>query len=340
MTRIRGNRGLVVAGPLLVVRGLSVQFRHEERTRTVVDDVTFEVEEGSCVAVVGESGSGKSVTALAVLRLLGPEATVAADELSFRGSAILGLGPSELRALRGKGIAMIFQDPMTSLDPVMRVGEQVAEAITLHERVRGRALDQRVESVLRAVGFPDPREGARRFPHELSGGLRQRVLIAIAIAARPSLVLADEPTTALDPTLQAQVLDLLDRLRAEQRSSLVLVTHDLGVVAERADRVVVLYAGQVVESGPTAALFADPKHPYTRALLAARPELGAASRGLGRLRPIPGTVPAPEHWPSGCRFADRCHQAVESCRTTPFPALVALGSGHATRCPHVQKALP
>ncbi len=308
--------------------------------RTVVDDVTFAVDEGECVAIVGESGSGKSVTSLAILRLLGPEGEVRAEELTFREASVLDLAPAALRSLRGKGIAMIFQDPMTSLDPVMRVGDQVAEAITLHENLRGRELAARVEHVLRAVGFPDPSEGARRFPHELSGGLRQRVLIAIAIAAKPSLVLADEPTTALDPTLQAQVLDLLDRLRAEERLSLVLVTHDLGVVAERADRVVVLYAGQVVESGPTDEVFRAPLHPYTRALLAARPELGEASRGRGRLRAIPGTVPAPERWPAGCRFAERCHQAREGCRTSPGPALVTLAPGRAVRCPVPQEPLP
>ena len=330
----------MVADPLLVVRGLSVRFRRDGLTRTVVDDVTFEVEAGSCVAVVGESGSGKSVTSLAILRLLGPEAEVRAEELRFGHTPLLSLDPAALRALRGKGIAMIFQDPMTSLDPVMRVGDQVAEAITLHEPVRGKALDARVEDVLRAVGFPDPSAGRKRFPHELSGGLRQRVLIAIAIAARPSLVLADEPTTALDPTLQAQVLDLLDRLRAQERLSLVLVTHDLGVVAERADRVVVLYAGQVVESGPTVEVFSSPKHPYTRALLAARPELGAASRGHARLRAIAGTVPAPERWPAGCRFAERCHQAKPSCAATPAPALVSIAPGRASRCPHPQEPLP
>jgi oligopeptide/dipeptide ABC transporter ATP-binding protein len=330
----------VVAGPLLDVRALTVRFRRGGALRTVVDDVTFEVEAGACVALVGESGSGKSVSSLAILRLLGPDAEVHAERLAFAGTDVLALPAQEMRRLRGKGIAMIFQDPMTSLDPVMRVGDQVAEAITLHERVSGRALRDRVEAVLAAVGFPDPREGSRRFPHELSGGLRQRVLIAIAIAAKPSLVLADEPTTALDPTLQAQVLDLLDRLRAEEKLSLVLVTHDLGVVAERADRVVVLYAGQVVESGPTSEVFREPRHPYTRALLAARPELGAASRGAAKLRAIPGAVPAPEQWPNGCRFAERCHQSREACAREPSPALALVGPGRASRCPLPQEPLP
>ncbi len=324
---------------MLAVRGLSVTFAREGHARTVVDGVSFEVRAGETVAVVGESGSGKSVTSLALLRLLGDGARVEAESVRFEDREVLAMDERALRAYRGREVAMIFQDPMTSLDPVMRVGDQVAEAIALHERLPRRELDARVHEALRAVGFPDPKAGAARFPHELSGGLRQRVLIAIAIAARPKLVLADEPTTALDPTLQAQVLDLLDRLRAERGLSLVLVTHDLGVVAQRADRVVVLYAGQVVESGPTAALFRDPKHPYTRALLAARPELGAASRGHGRLRAIPGVVPPPEAWPAGCRFAARCHQATPSCDEAPGPALVALASDRFARCPRPQEPL-
>jgi oligopeptide/dipeptide ABC transporter ATP-binding protein len=317
-----------------------VTFAREGRERTVVDGVSFDVRAGETVAVVGESGSGKSVTSLAVLRLLGEGARIEAESLRFEGRDVLAMGDRELHAFRGREVAMIFQDPMTSLDPVMRVGEQVAEAITLHERIGRGALEARVHDVLHAVGFPDPRAGAKRFPHELSGGLRQRVLIAIAIAARPKLVLADEPTTALDPTLQAQVLDLLDRLRAQHDLSLVLVTHDLGVVAQRADRVVVLYAGQVVESGPTADVFRDPRHPYTRALLAARPELGAASRGNSRLRAIPGMVPPPEAWPRGCRFAARCHQATTPCHEEPAPTLVAFGNERFARCPHPQEPLP
>jgi oligopeptide/dipeptide ABC transporter ATP-binding protein len=330
----------VSESPLLAVRGLSVTFAREGHARKVVDGVSFEVRSGETVAVVGESGSGKSVTSLAILRLLGDAARVEADALHFEGRDVLAMDDRALRALRGRQVAMIFQDPMTSLDPVMRVGDQVAEAIALHEALGRRDLEARVHEALGAVGFPDPKAGAMRFPHELSGGLRQRVLIAIAIAARPKLVLADEPTTALDPTLQAQVLDLLDRLRAERGLSLVLVTHDLGVVAQRADRVVVLYAGQVVESGPTAALFREPKHPYTRALLAARPELGAASRGNSRLRAIPGLVPPPEAWPAGCRFAARCHQAKATCHDAPGPALVTLEAERVARCPHPQEPLP
>lgn len=338
--RIRGSASGVLGTSLLTVRGLTVAFEREGRARTVVDGVTFDVRAGETVAIVGESGSGKSVTALALLRLVDDSARVAADELSFDGTAVLTLTPAALQGLRGKRIAMIFQDPMTSLDPVMRVGDQVAEAIALHERLGRHDLAARVHETLRAVGFPDPERGAGRYPHELSGGLRQRVLIAIAIAANPSLVLADEPTTALDPTLQAQVLDLLDRLRRERRMSLVLITHDLGVVSERADRVVVMYAGQVVEAGPTRDVFTAPQHPYTRALLAARPALGAASRGAGRLRPIPGMVPSPDAWPSGCRFADRCHQVVAACEVAPGPVLGTVGVDRMTRCPRDQEVLP
>ncbi len=325
---------------LLTVRGLSVAFEREGRVQTVVDNVDFDVREGETVALVGESGSGKSVTALSLLRLLDDSARVTADELTFEGASILAMPPRDLRRLRGKRIAMIFQDPMTSLDPVMRVGAQVAEAIELHEKLSRHELAARVERVLSSVGFPDPKAGAARYPHELSGGLRQRVLIAIAIAANPSLVLADEPTTALDPTLQAQVLDLLDRLRAERRMSLLLITHDLGVVAERSDRVVVLYAGQVVEAGPTREVFAQPRHPYTKALLAARPALGAASRGQSVLRPIPGMVPSPDAWPAGCRFAERCYQSRPSCHDAPGPRLGLISTDRVTRCPHAVGPIP
>ncbi len=334
---------------LLTVRGLSVAFERDGRFCRVVDGVSFDIFPGETLAIVGESGSGKSVTALAIMRLLGDTARVACDELSYRGTPILSMSPAALRAFRGRRVAMIFQDPMTSLDPVMRVGDQVAEAIALHESLPRKALRARVEEVLAAVGFPDPRAGADRYPHELSGGLRQRILIAIAISANAELILADEPTTALDPTLQAQVLDLLERLRAERNLSLLLVTHDLGVVSERADRVVVLYAGQVVEAGATRQVFDAPAHPYTKALLAARPALGQASSRKSVLRPIPGMVPPPEAWPRGCRFASRCYQAVAECTHDPGPMLRAPtidahdghGSRHrVTRCAFAVQELP
>jgi oligopeptide/dipeptide ABC transporter ATP-binding protein len=292
---------------LLEVRNLSVRFG----AVAAVEGVAFAVAEGETLALVGESGCGKTLTALSVLRLTPPAAAVAADGITLRGRELTRLPERAMRALRGKEVGVIFQDPLTALNPVWPVGEQVAEGLRLHEGLGRRAAWGRAVEALREVGIADPQRRASEYPHQLSGGMRQRAMIAAALACRPPLLIADEPTTALDVTLQAQVLDLLLRLREERRLSILLITHDLGVVAELAHRVAVMYAGQVVESAPVAVLFRRPRHPYTRALLSAVPRLDDG--GL-RLATIDGTVPDPTRYPPGCRFAPRCPLALEACR--------------------------
>jgi peptide/nickel transport system ATP-binding protein len=302
--------------PLLEVQDLRVVVT-DARGRgaaPVVDGVSFAIREGEVVGLVGESGCGKSMTSLAILKIL-PEgvARIASGRVAFRGRDLVPLGEREMRAVRGAGIAMVFQEPLSALNPVMRVGDQVAEGILAHERVPRSEARSRAVEWLRRVGIPSPEVRARAYPHELSGGMRQRVLIASALACRPALLLLDEPTTALDVTVQAQVLDLLERLRDELRVAILLVTHDLGVVAGSASRVLVMYAGRIVEAASTVDLFREPKHPYTRALLDARPKLDER-RGL---RAIPGAVPDPFAPPSGCRFRPRCPLAAEPCAAEP-----------------------
>jgi peptide/nickel transport system permease protein len=291
--------------PLLDVQKLTVEIAVPGGVIRPVEDVSFAVQAGRTLAIVGESGSGKSITATAVMGLLPPVAQVSAGVARFEGRDLLALPEQERRRLRGGAIAMVFQDPMSSLNPVHRVGDQVAEAIRAH-RVSPDA-DREAVALLKRVGIADPERRARAFPHELSGGMRQRVMIAMAIANRPRLLIADEPTTALDVTVQAAILELLAELRRETGMGVVLITHSLGVVAETADEVVVMYAAQVVERGTVAEVFARPLHPYTRALLAAVPEGEAEPEG------IPGVVPRPDAWPQGCRFAPRCPHAAEAC---------------------------
>ncbi|MBI3846814.1 MAG: ABC transporter ATP-binding protein [Planctomycetes bacterium] len=299
---------------LLDVRDLRVVVAGASSEATVVDGVSFAIRAGEVVGLVGESGCGKSLTALAILKIL-PEgvARIAAGRVEFRGRDLVPIGERDMRAVRGAGIAMVFQEPLSALNPVMRVGDQVAEGILAHERVSRAAARARAVDWLRRVGIPSPESRARAYPHELSGGMRQRVLIASALACRPSLLLLDEPTTALDVTVQAQVLELLDRLRAELGIAILLITHDLGVVAGSASRVLVMYAGRIVEDSTARDLFREPKHPYTRALLDARPRVGER-RGL---RAIPGSVPDPFAFPSGCRFRPRCPLAAEPCAVEP-----------------------
>jgi peptide/nickel transport system permease protein len=313
------------SGAVLEVQGLSVAIETPRGTVRPVQDVSFAVEPGRTLAIVGESGSGKSLTALALMGLLPPAARVAEGAAWFDGSDLLRLPEHAMRRLRGGPIAMVFQDPMSSLNPVHRVGDQVAEAIRAHRPLpAGRARAEAV-ALLRRVGIADPERRARAFPHELSGGMRQRVMIAMAIANGPRLLIADEPTTALDVTVQAQILDLLADLRRETGMGLVFITHSLAVVAEIADEVVVMYAAQVVERGPVAAVFDDPRHPYTRALLAAVPEGEDAPQG------IPGVVPQPHLFPAGCRFAPRCPRAAPACEAAP-PPLEPIAPDHAVRC--------
>ncbi len=334
-----GAEGGVSVPPVLEVRDLSVGFQAGRGAgRGLVratEGVGFCVGRGETLAVVGESGSGKSVTSLAVMGLLPtPPARVLSGEIVLHGRdgramRLLELGAEARRRVRGGQVAMIFQEPMTSLNPVFTVGAQIAEAIGLHAPGPG-AWDRAV-AAMEQVGIPDPGTRARSYPHEMSGGMRQRVMIAMALACDPHLLIADEPTTALDVTIQAQILDLLRRLQAERGLSILFITHDLGVVAEMARRVVVMYAGQVVEQGPVAEVLERPLHPYTQGLLNSMPELGSSWRGRRTLSPIPGAPPDPARPPPGCRFAPRCAHVRDECRTA-VPALAAAMAGREVRC--------
>jgi len=318
-----------MSDPLLEVRDLQTHFRTDEGVVRAVDGVSYTIGPGETLAVVGESGSGKSVTALSILRLIpSPPGRIAGGRIVFRGRDLLALPESEMRALRGRAISMIFQEPMTSLNPVHTCGEQVAEVARVHEKLSRAEARERALEMFRLVGIPSPEHRLDEYPHQMSGGMRQRVMIAMALACRPALLIADEPTTALDVTIQAQILDLLQRLRRELGMAVLLITHDLGVVAETADRVAVMYAGQVVEHCDTRAAFHATRHPYTAGLLASLPRLGAEA---DRLRVIPGQVPDAAAFPEGCRFHPRCPLAVERCRRE-MPALRDVGGGHLARC--------
>ncbi|MFO0755857.1 MAG: ABC transporter ATP-binding protein [Byssovorax sp.] len=323
--------------PLLAVRDLSVSFDTEGGRLKALDRVSITVPQGGSVALVGESGCGKSVTAQAILRLLQcPPARIDGGEILLEGRDLLKLPEKSMREVRGGKIGMVFQDPMTALNPVYSIGFQLMEAIRLHRPVSRSAARQMAIDGLKRVGLPDPEARIDDYPHELSGGMRQRVLIAIALAVSPALLIADEPTTALDATIQAQILELVQKLRDELSMSLLLIAHDLGVVATLADEIVVLYAGVVMEQGPSAALLKDPRHPYTRALLQSLPPIGpAAYRGRGqkgrRLPSIEGSLPDLRSPPAGCRFAPRCPEVIDRCHTEA-PPLVQLGKGAASRC--------
>jgi len=312
---------------LLDIRNLSVEFPTAFGLFRAVDGVDMTLEEGDLLGVVGESGSGKSVAMLAVMGLLPWTAKVTADVLSFAGRDLLRLSPEERRRITGNDMAMIFQEPMTSLNPCFTVGFQITEAIKVHEGGDRAAQRARAVDLLRKVGIPEPESRLRAFPHQLSGGMNQRVMIAMAIACNPRLLIADEPTTALDVTIQAQILDLLIDLQRERGMALVLITHDMGVIAETAQRVSVMYAGQQVETREVEALFAAPRHPYTAALLDALPE---RSLGRRRLPTIPGVVPGASDRPNGCLFNPRCRKVQERCRRER-PALEAAGDGR-VRC--------
>ena len=317
------------AAPVLEVEGLSVHFRTSLGLVKAVDGLSFAIGEGETVAIVGESGSGKSTAALACLRLIPePAGRIAAGQVRFEGRDIVALGDAELRALRGRRIAMIFQDPMMALNPVYSVERQVGEVLRLHLGMGEREAAAEVVELLKLVGVPAPEERARQYPHNLSGGMRQRVMIAMALACRPKLLIADEPTTALDVTVQAQVLDLIQSLKARLGMAVLLITHDLGVVAETAHRVVVMYAGRKVEEGTAREIFNDPRHPYTRGLLeAAKWEEG----GGDLLREIPGNVPSPFDMPRGCSFAPRCPVVLPRCRDEA-PELREVAPGRPVAC--------
>jgi oligopeptide/dipeptide ABC transporter ATP-binding protein len=319
--------------PLLRVRDLKTYFvtQHGLGTARAVDGVSFDLYPGETLGVVGESGCGKTVTSLSILRLVPepPGHIRPGSFIEFDGRNLLTLPPRELRAIRGNRIAMIFQEPMTSLNPVLTIGDQVAEAALVHEDISRSAARTRAIDMLGQVGLPDPARRVDDYPHQLSGGMRQRVMIAMALMCRPQILIADEPTTALDVTIQAQILDLLADLQRRLGMAILLVTHDLGVVAGTAGRVLVMYAGQVAETAPTTELFAQPQHPYTEGLMASIPRLDGPR---ARLQSIPGSVPAATEWPAGCRFHPRCPYAWDKCRTEEPPLLEAGSPGHTARC--------
>ena len=324
------------AVPTLEIRELAVHFTGDGGIVHAVDDVSLTVGAGETVAVVGESGSGKTVTALAVMGLVDPPGRIEAGAIELAGRALVGLNERAYREVRGQDIGMVFQDPMTALNPALRIGAQVAEAIRVHDRrVSRRAARKRAVELLERVGIVPAKKRARDFPHSLSGGMRQRVMLAIAIANHPRLLIADEPTTALDVTTQAQILELLGELQQELGMALLLVTHDLGVVAGLADRVVVMYAGRVVEEGPVDALFARPAHPYTRGLLDSVPKRGTARASLV---PIPGAPPNPTDLPEGCAFHPRCPLAEDRCRGE-VPPLREIATDQRVACVRAEHAL-
>jgi peptide/nickel transport system ATP-binding protein len=317
-----------MAEPLLSIQDLRTYFYTEAGVARAVDGVSLSIGAGETVGLVGESGCGKSVTAMSVLRLIQPPGRIeAGSRLVFEGRDLMTLGDRDLRAIRGARIAMVFQEPMTALNPVFTVGDQIAEVVRIHGGSRKEAWDKAVE-MLNVVGIPSPADRAHDYPHQLSGGMRQRVVIAMALVMNPALVIADEPTTALDVTIQAQILELLRDLQNKFGTSILLITHDLGVVAETASRVIVMYGGEVVEEALVQTLFEQAHHPYTEGLLRAMPRLGETR---DRLSTIPGTVPPSTDWPNGCRFRDRCPYAWDRCEKE-HPPLYQIGTGHVSRC--------
>ncbi len=292
-----------------------------------VHDVSFDIRQGETLGLVGESGSGKSVTALSIMRLIEPPGRIAAGAIRFKGRDLLRCSERDMQAVRGAGIALVFQEPMTALNPVFTVGDQIAEVLVVHNRATRQQAKVRAVELLEAVRVPDAAQRARDYPHQLSGGMRQRVLIAAALACQPSLLIADEPTTALDVTIQAQILDLLREMKSSFNLSLLLITHDFGVIAETADRVAVMYAGRIVEEGPVRAIFREPRHPYTRGLLLSRP---GGTRGE-KLRAIEGVVPTLADLPPGCAFHPRCPECFDRCRTAPPPEY-QVGTDHLACC--------
>ena len=313
---------------LLEVRGLKTHFATDRGLFRAVDGISFDVPRGRTVGLVGESGCGKSVTSLSVMGLVAPPGKVGAEAVAFEGRDVLGLSPDERRKLRGGKMSMIFQEPMTSLNPVHTIGQQIVEAILAHSTLSPQAAKARAIEMLELVRIPSPAQRVDDYPHSLSGGMRQRVMIAMALSCEPSLLIADEPTTALDVTIQAQILDLLQDLQRRLGMAILIITHDLGVIAEVADDVLVMYAGQIVESAPVEALFADPQHPYTIGLLGSIPRLDVER---ARLATIEGTVPSPNNQPKGCRFAPRCPFADRRCHDEP-PPLRDLGTNHRVAC--------
>ena len=322
---------------LLEVENLQTHFRTPDGVNRAVDGVSFHVDDGETLAVVGESGCGKSVTANSILRLIPEPPGRIAGKIRFQGRDLLALPESAMRKVRGNDIGMIFQEPMTSLNPVLSIARQLGETLRLHEGLDGKAAEARAIEMLELVGIPEPRRRIGNYPHQLSGGMRQRVMIAMALACNPKLLIADEPTTALDVTIQAQILDLMADLKRRTGAAIVLITHDLGVVAEVAQRVMVMYAGRKVEQAPVAALFRSPRHPYTRGLIGAVPKLGSSLAGEEtRLSEIPGLVPSLKQKIEGCVFAGRCPLVTDICRKVA-PQLETKAAGHIAACHHAPK---
>jgi oligopeptide/dipeptide ABC transporter ATP-binding protein len=321
--------------PLLEVEDLKTYFFTRDGVVRAVDGVSFSVHLGETLAIVGESGCGKSVTSLSILRLIAsPPGRIVSGKLVFAGRDLLALSEAEMRSIRGNEISMIFQEPMTSLNPVLTIGRQIAEAVTVHRGLSAREATQRAVEMLKLVNMPEPERRITQYPHQLSGGMRQRVMIAMALACGPRLLIADEPTTALDVTIQAQILDLMRALKDKTGASIVLITHDLGVVAEMAQRVVVMYAGRKVEEASVASLFERPRHPYTLGLMNSIPRLDPTQIGARtRLTEIPGTVPSLREAPVGCIFAPRCAFTTDRCRAE-YPPLELKAPGHVAACWH------
>jgi peptide/nickel transport system ATP-binding protein len=318
--------------PLLEVENLQTHFRTPDGVNRAVDGVSFHVEAGETLAIVGESGCGKSVTAMSILRLIPEPPGKIAGAIRLNGRNLLDLTDREMRQIRGNDISMIFQEPMTSLNPVLTVGRQIGETLRLHQGMSKAEADAKAVEMLTLVGIPEPARRVKEYPHQLSGGMRQRVMIAIALACNPKLLIADEPTTALDVTIQAQILGLMRDLKHRVGAAIVLITHDLGVVAEVAERVVVMYAGKKVEEAGVADLFRNPRHPYTQGLLGSVPKLGSSLSGEEtRLAEIPGLVPSLKAKIPGCVFASRCPQATDLCRSVA-PALELKAAGHVAAC--------
>jgi len=315
---------------MLSVQDLKVYFVGDDRVARALDGVSYEVRQGETVCLVGESGCGKTVSALTILGILPqPPGEIVGGKVLLDGQNLLELNEEEMREVRGRRVAMVFQEPMTSLNPVFTIEDQIEEAMRVHETVTKETARQRCIQLLKDVGIPSPEERLKDYPHQLSGGQRQRVMIAMALACNPELVIADEPTTALDVTIQAQILTLFQELKQKRQMSLLYITHDLGVVANIADRIYVMYAGVIAEQGDAPHIFHDPRHPYTQGLLASLPS--RAKRGR-TLHSIPGTVPDPGYKPSGCPFHPRCPFVVETCRIQ-FPEMCDYGGGHLSRCP-------
>ena len=321
-----------MAEPLLEIRGLKTHFTTDDGVVQAVDGVDISIGRGETLGVVGESGCGKTVTALSVLKLIAmPPGRIVAGRILYQGRDLAPLSSGEMDSIRAKDIAMVFQEPMTSLNPVYTIGEQIAEVLRKHEGLSRRAALDKTAEMLRLVQIPNPEKRLNDYPHQFSGGMRQRVMIAMALSCSPKLLIADEPTTALDVTIQAQILELLQDMKSRFGMAIMLITHAMGVVAETAQRVVVMYAGQVIEEAPVEALFADPKHPYTQGLIRSIPRIDTAATRKTRLEAIPGVVPSLLNPPPGCRFAARCKFAMPKCREA-VPPLLDVGGGHRVAC--------